>query len=520
MTKLRKQGQATTIHRKETVALRRSPDHPHLLALATHRAVLLFDIRCPSMGGRASSAAAISTESTWSDGCASQSESAGPLRRRPPTATSGVSIFQPPLDTDSGVRSLNFFGRVLSFGTSAGHVHFYDLATGRELPIKLTLETGPSVTDNSTSSEPRSYNLQPPPSDLYRDTGSESLDSFGLRHGATTHYPSLDYLRRIQQQQQYWRVQASASVPQASPFFQRLRDRLTRQLSFRDNHELRESGPSQSSQSERRHQYQRNLLARHLISSSLLALPPITLPRQTAGPESESSLEQPPPTLSPSPFALAAVNALAPPSSLAFSSALRAPQHNCLQMNSALSPPSSSASDIDDLSIHTAISSYIFLPRIHSRTHTVDVEVLASHQPRTTSSHFNYSQPQGLPTVSHQSCHPQEGSEFRGLLTTSPQVFGTRQSLVAPFLVGSGDGNGSYTNEPGLIPASNQDSGPRLAIPRTPRPSLLAGISDLDISPPGWTDCRRPVAEDAGSDALETISSRVLLAASQRCRLI
>ncbi|KAM7534491.1 hypothetical protein Aperf_G00000110909 [Anoplocephala perfoliata] len=87
----------------EAVALRRWPNNPHILSMATRRSVLLFDIRFRS-----------------------------PARRLAPR------IIQPPGNSSSSipcVRSLNFSGNVLSYGTSVGNLHFYDLVADKHLPI-------------------------------------------------------------------------------------------------------------------------------------------------------------------------------------------------------------------------------------------------------------------------------------------------------------------------------------------------------------------------------------------------
>ncbi|CAH8641141.1 unnamed protein product [Schistosoma rodhaini] len=91
---------------QEAVALRRWPSEPNCIALATHHCVLLFDIRC----------------STVKVGAAAR-------------------CILPPLDV-SGVRSLNFAGSVLSYGTSSGQVHFYDLRSDHHLPIQLDVGPG------------------------------------------------------------------------------------------------------------------------------------------------------------------------------------------------------------------------------------------------------------------------------------------------------------------------------------------------------------------------------------------
>ncbi|CAH8540744.1 unnamed protein product [Schistosoma turkestanicum] len=91
---------------QEAVALRRWPSEPNCIALATHHCVLLFDIRC----------------STAKVGAAAR-------------------CILPPLDV-SGVRSLNFAESILSYGTSSGQVHFYDLRSDNHLPIQLDVGPG------------------------------------------------------------------------------------------------------------------------------------------------------------------------------------------------------------------------------------------------------------------------------------------------------------------------------------------------------------------------------------------
>ncbi|TGZ63678.1 hypothetical protein CRM22_006772 [Opisthorchis felineus] len=105
---------------QEAVALRRWPSEPHCVALATHHCVILFDIRCSD-----------------------------------PISASGCCI-HPPLAV-SGVRSLNFSGDVLSYGSSNGQVHFYDLRGSQHLPTHLEIGPGwvkPNVCVNDESSTP------------------------------------------------------------------------------------------------------------------------------------------------------------------------------------------------------------------------------------------------------------------------------------------------------------------------------------------------------------------------------
>ncbi|CAL8092468.1 unnamed protein product [Calicophoron daubneyi] len=90
---------------QEAVALRRWPSNPNCVALATHHCVILFDIRCAD-----------------------------------PIGATGRCI-HPPLAV-SGVRSLNFADSVLSYGTSNGQVHFYDLRGNQHLPTHLDVGPG------------------------------------------------------------------------------------------------------------------------------------------------------------------------------------------------------------------------------------------------------------------------------------------------------------------------------------------------------------------------------------------
>nr|CAH8863682.1 unnamed protein product [Trichobilharzia regenti] len=90
----------------EAVALRRWPSEPNCIALATHHCVLLFDIRC-------------STTKIGSE----------------------ARCILPPLDV-AGVRSLNFSKSILSYGTSSGRVHFYDLRNDHHLPKQLDIGPG------------------------------------------------------------------------------------------------------------------------------------------------------------------------------------------------------------------------------------------------------------------------------------------------------------------------------------------------------------------------------------------
>nr|VZI25234.1 unnamed protein product [Spirometra erinaceieuropaei] len=92
---------------REAVALRRWPLNNNVVAVATHRSVLLFDIRCPSK-----------------------------IRN-----TSARCIYPPFSSFSSCVRSLNFSGNLVSYGTSAGKVHFYDLAADKHLPTHLDVES-------------------------------------------------------------------------------------------------------------------------------------------------------------------------------------------------------------------------------------------------------------------------------------------------------------------------------------------------------------------------------------------
>ncbi|KAH8874227.1 DDB1- and CUL4-associated factor 12 isoform 1 [Schistosoma japonicum] len=109
---------------QEAVALRRWPAEPNCIALATHHCVLLFDIRC----------------STAKVGAA-------------------VRCILPPLDI-SGVRSLNFAESILSYGTSSGQVHFYDLKSDHHLPIQLDI--GPGWVKPQTCDEFEISSIVPP----------------------------------------------------------------------------------------------------------------------------------------------------------------------------------------------------------------------------------------------------------------------------------------------------------------------------------------------------------------------
>ncbi|KAL3314414.1 DDB1- and CUL4-associated factor 12 [Cichlidogyrus casuarinus] len=91
---------------RECVALRRWPDQPHCVALACHGNVLLFDIRT-KLKDEASLARIITIPYIH-----------------------------------SGVRSLNFNRDVISFGTSSGIVHFYNMTSGTSLPNQYKLEDG------------------------------------------------------------------------------------------------------------------------------------------------------------------------------------------------------------------------------------------------------------------------------------------------------------------------------------------------------------------------------------------
>ncbi|KAL5102866.1 DDB1 and CUL4-associated factor 12-like protein 1 [Taenia crassiceps] len=127
---------------KEAVALRRWPNNPHVVSLATHRSVLLFDIRCRSQ-----------------------------IRRTIPR------IVEPPASCRSCVRSLNFSGNILSYGTSLGKVHFYDLVADKHLSNHLDTET---VSKKATFS-PCTYGSY-----------SDSLDD-GLPDLAASVYPNDFY---------------------------------------------------------------------------------------------------------------------------------------------------------------------------------------------------------------------------------------------------------------------------------------------------------------------------------------
>lgn len=87
------------------MALRSWPNDPRCIALATHHCVILFDIRCSN-----------------------------------PINAMGRCI-HPPLSV-SGVRSLNFHGDILSYGSSNGQVRFYDLKANKHLPVHLDVGPG------------------------------------------------------------------------------------------------------------------------------------------------------------------------------------------------------------------------------------------------------------------------------------------------------------------------------------------------------------------------------------------
>lgn len=88
------------------MALRRWPSSPHVVALATQRSVLLFDVRCRSQIRRMSS-----------------------------------RCVGPPFQYSACIRSLNFAGDVMTYGTSSGKVFFYDLVADKHLPNHLDMQT-------------------------------------------------------------------------------------------------------------------------------------------------------------------------------------------------------------------------------------------------------------------------------------------------------------------------------------------------------------------------------------------
>nr|CDS34211.2 DDB1 and CUL4 associated factor 12 [Hymenolepis microstoma] len=106
----------------EGVAMRRWPCNPHVLAMATRRSVLMFDVRT-----------------------------------RYPTRTLIPNCIQPPeyFNAFNGcVRSLNYSGNILSYGTSTGNVHFYDLVADKHLPthfdcVNVTKNVIKSISSNS-----------------------------------------------------------------------------------------------------------------------------------------------------------------------------------------------------------------------------------------------------------------------------------------------------------------------------------------------------------------------------------
>ncbi|KAF7242855.1 DDB1-and CUL4-associated factor 12 [Paragonimus skrjabini miyazakii] len=105
---------------QEAVALRQWPSAPHCVALATHHCVILFDIRCSD-----------------------------------PVGATGCCIHPP--SAVSGIRSLNFAGNILSYGSSNGQIHFYDLRGNQHLPTHLELGPGwvkPSMCANEDSFPP------------------------------------------------------------------------------------------------------------------------------------------------------------------------------------------------------------------------------------------------------------------------------------------------------------------------------------------------------------------------------
>lgn len=88
------------------MALRRWPMQPHCVGLATQHGVLLFDVRCSNS-----------------------------------IRATGRCIHTP-VASDTGVRSLNFAGHVLSYGTSSGHIYFCDLRTNEHLSTQLDVGDG------------------------------------------------------------------------------------------------------------------------------------------------------------------------------------------------------------------------------------------------------------------------------------------------------------------------------------------------------------------------------------------
>ncbi|TPP65027.1 DDB1-and CUL4-associated factor 12 [Fasciola gigantica] len=156
---------------QEAVALRSWPNDPRCVALATHHCVILFDIRCSN-----------------------------------PINAMGRCI-HPPLSV-SGVRSLNFHGDILSYGSSNGQVRFYDLKANKHLPVHLDVGPGwvkpfdcgangdDSIGNNNNSSEslpPASGDNWPPQNpSVYPSWNTpppSPLQSFFLAPPSSVSYP-------------------------------------------------------------------------------------------------------------------------------------------------------------------------------------------------------------------------------------------------------------------------------------------------------------------------------------------
>ncbi|CAH8596668.1 unnamed protein product [Dicrocoelium dendriticum] len=142
---------------QEAVALRRWPSFPNCVALATHHCVLMFDIRCSD-----------------------------------PIGATGCCI-HPPLAV-SGVRSLNFAGDILSYGSSNGQLHFYDFRNGQHLPTHLEIGPGwvkPNVCALDELSATPSPGAFPPFSELSFPPLLRSAPS--MRPHYTSPSPSLSF---------------------------------------------------------------------------------------------------------------------------------------------------------------------------------------------------------------------------------------------------------------------------------------------------------------------------------------
>ncbi|VDN96926.1 unnamed protein product [Rodentolepis nana] len=104
----------------EGVSMRRWPCNPHVFTMATRRSVLIFDVRT-----------------------------------RYPTRRLTPNCIQPPeyFNASNGcVRSLNYSGNILSYGTSTGNVHFFDLVADKHLPTHFDCANVTKHVINSTNS--------------------------------------------------------------------------------------------------------------------------------------------------------------------------------------------------------------------------------------------------------------------------------------------------------------------------------------------------------------------------------